>query len=100
MKKMLLLVLFFILVFAHPWETQATEDNRGHPWDGDRVVVEKTTECDRDVFSFTIPSVVMDIIAPFLVPNGRCPGEKICRWIHYNEHGWVWECGCIRGNLK
>jgi len=102
-KKLLLVALIVVFVFAHPWESQAI-DNRGHPWEGDRpTLVEEITEPDGEGISFTVPSVVVDviaIIAPCLVskPNVGCPGELICGWVFDRE--WKWRCICTNGHLK
>jgi len=33
MKKMLVLALVVVFVMAHPWESVATDSDRGHPWE-------------------------------------------------------------------
>jgi len=104
MKRLSLLVLIVALCVSVCYsQTWATDKVKAHPWDDFVMSAENTMEPDGEGISFTVPSVVVSLIsmvAPSMVPDGGCHGETICRWIHYNEHGWVWRCVCLRGNLR
>jgi len=88
MKKLLLLVL--IVALCVPVCSQTWADGVGG-----------TIGPDDEDIGFTVPSIVMDviaIIAPHLVSDGRCPGERICGWVFDGE--WKWRCICTHGNLR
>lgn len=99
MKNLLLLIAVFVLVSAHPWETQA--EVRGHPWEENRGIAEKVTEPDGGTSTFTIPSKVMHIIAPLFMVPLECPPPcaLVCGWTSNSEGKYFLSCSCCCQHL-
>lgn len=86
MKKILIFASLLFFVFA----SQLWAIDAGHPWEG-----------DREEFVFTVPSVVMGMITPFLNPDGWCPDncEVVYGWRFINGE-WVPFRDCLCHHLK